>query len=264
MQTVRSRSNFDDDGARPFPYLQIRSLKLAGVLKTRSGYAESSPISGQVATNVISKLKNSRGRDRTVRNSADQDLEDSLTTPPLPPCTTDMFIPAAVSSTSTGGTESTTVDDTIATDSIFEDDGTTGTPITNAHSHIITFTAMTENSSLRSENVGLAPPIPPHTNEMYLLEHHSSKLRKTACAQGDVAEKGSDTESMSAWNEDAKTEVNRGIEIPGDTISETSCDIGFPPPIPRRTQDMFLAQSFDPSDHTTFQIAMVPNTSYTE
>jgi len=27
---------------------------------------------------------------------------------------------------------------------------------------------------------------------------------------------------------------------------------------------MFLAQSFDPSDHTTVQIAMIPKTSYTE
>ena len=172
-----------------------------------------------------------------------------------------MFIPAAVSSTSTGGTESTTVDDNIATDSVFGDDGTTGTP-TNAHSHIITFTAITENVSF--EDVGLAPPIPPRTNEMYLLEHHSSKIKGNACAQEHVAENGSDTESMSAWNEDAKMEVDRDMEVPGDTISETSCDIGFPPPIPRRTQDMFLAQSFDPSDHTTFQIAMVPNTSYAE
>jgi len=54
------------------------------------------------------------------------------------------------------------------------------------------------------------------------------------------------------------------MEFPEDTVSETSWDIGFPPPVPRRTQNMFLAQSFDPSDHTTVQIAMIPKTSYTE
>jgi len=184
----------------------------------------------------------------------------------------DMLIPATVSRTSTAGTESTTVDDVVVTGSVFGDDSTTGTP-SSAHSHIITFRAMTDRDS--SDNVGSAPPIPPRTNEMYLLEK-----RGTACAicipasedqtrdcfisEAHIAERGSDTESMSAWIEDAKTEVDRDMEFPEDTVSETSWDIGFPPPIPRRTQDMFLAQSFDPSDHATVQIPMIPNTSYTD
>jgi len=42
--------------------------------------------------------------------------------PPIPPYTTDMFIPATVGSASTASTESTTVDDTIVTDSVFGDD----------------------------------------------------------------------------------------------------------------------------------------------
>lgn len=84
--------------------------------------------------------------------------------------------------------------------------------------------------------------------------------------EGHIAEKGSNTESMLAQNEDTKTEVDRDKEYPEDTISETSCDIGFPPPIPQQTQDMFLVQSFDPSNqmYTTDQIGMVPNTSYTK
>ena len=221
---------------------------------------------------MISKLKHSRRKDRTARNSADQDLEDALPPPPLPPRTTDMFIPATVSSTSTAGTESTTVENVIITDSVFGDDGTTGTP-TNALCHIFSFTSITENAF--SENIGLAPPIPPRTNEMYMLEDHSSK-RGTASILGSedqtrdcfilVAQKGSDTESMLAQNEDIMAEVDIDVEYPEDTISETSCDIGFPPPIPRQNQDMFLVQSFNPRHHvhTTVQIAMVPNESYTK
>ena len=79
-----------------------------------------------------------------------------------------------------------------------------------------------------SEDVGSAPPIPPRTNEMYLLEHRNSE-RETTCAnyipatddqtrdcfimESHIAERGSDTESMSAWIEDAKTEVDRDIRI---------------------------------------------------
>ena len=142
---------------------------------------------------------------------------------------------------------------------------------------MITFTTMVEHVS--SEDVGSAPPIPPCTNEMYFLEHCNSE-RETTCAnyipgsdgqtrdcfflEAHIAERGSDTESMSAWIEDAKTEVDRDMKFPEDTVSETSWDIGFPPPIPRRTQNMFLAQSFDPNDHTTVQIPIIPNTSYTK
>ena len=102
---------------------------------------------------------------------------------------------------------------------------------------------------------------------MYILEHQSSACAKTVplpdrlmrgCFDREehIAEKGSDTESMLAQNEDAKAEVDRDAtcrEYPDDTISETSCDIGFPPPIPRRThQDMFFCiHNFDSSDCTT-------------
>jgi len=86
-----------------------------------------------------------------------------------------------------------------------------------------------------SEDDGSAPPIPPRTNEMYLLEHRNSE-RGTTCAnyipasddqtrdcfisEAHIAERGSDTESMSAWIEDAKTEVDRDMEFPEDTVSE--------------------------------------------
>ena len=96
------------------------------------------------------------------------------------------------------------------------------------HTHIITFTAMTDIDS--PDNVGSAPLIPPCTNEMYLLEKgelpvlnafqlqmtRSTRLlhfRGTHCR-----ERYSDTESMSAWIEDANTEVDRDMDFPEDTI----------------------------------------------
>jgi len=45
------------------------------------------------------------------------------------------------------------------------------------------------------------------TRDCFILEAH-------------IAERGSDTESMSAWIEDAKTEVDRDMEFPEDTVSE--------------------------------------------
>ena len=111
---------------------------------------------------------------------------------------------------------------------------------------------------------------------MYILEQRSSAGAKnvplpdslmSGCfdSKEHVAEKGSDTESMLAQNEDAETEVDRDAdccEYADDTISETSCDVGFPPPIPRRTQDMFCVQNFDSSDCTAGHITVMPNPSY--
>jgi len=230
------------------------------------------PLSDKVSVKGISKQKRQRQnryRDKKkwkTKNPQDGDLEDALPPPPIPPYTTDMFIPATVSSTSTASTESTTVDDVIVTDSVFAN-GTSNM----AHCRTITFTA-----TIESTHIDLAPPIPPHTNKMYILEHQSSACAKDApfsdsltrgCFDREehIAEKGSDTESVLAQNEDAKTEVNRDADCrvyADDTISETSCDIGFPPPIPRRTQDMFCVQSFDSSDCTTGHIAVMPNPSY--
>ena len=93
---------------------------------------------------------------------------------------------------------------------------------------------MTDKDS--PDNVSSAPPIPPRTNEMYLLEK-----RETVCAKCiPAAERGGDTESMSAWIEDANTDVDRDMEFPEDTVSETSWDIGFPPPIPQQIQDNYV------------------------
>ena len=181
-----------------------------------------------------------------------------------------MFIPATVSSTSTASSESTTVDDVIVTGSVFGDDSVNGTP-NMAHCRTITFTA-----TIESTNSDLAPPIPPRTNKMYILEHQSSGSAKNVplsdnltrgCFDREehIAEKGSDTESMLAQNGDAETEVDGDAdsrEYPDDTISETSCDIGFPPPIPWRTQDMFCVQNFDSSDCTAGHITVMPNPSY--
>ena len=229
------------------------------------------PLSDKVSVKGISKQKRQRqNRDKKkwkTEKLQDGDLEDTLPPPPIPPYTTDMFIPATVSSASTASTECTTVDDTIVTDSVFGDDSANGTP-NMAHCRTITFTA-----TIESTDSDLAPPIPPHTNKMYILERSStcaktvplsaSLIRGCFDREEHIAEKGSDTESMLAQNEDGETEVDRDAdcrEYPGDTISETSCDIGFPPPIPRRTQDMFCVASFDSSDCTAGHIA--PNPSY--
>jgi len=78
----------------------------------------------------------------------------------------------------------------------------------------------------------------------YLLEERETACAKCIPASDDwrrncfiseahVAERGTDTESMSAWIEDSKTEVDRDMEFPEDTVSETSWDIGFPPRIPQ-------------------------------
>jgi len=219
----------------------------------------------------ISKQKRQR-QDRNrkkekwkTKKLQDGDLEGALPPPPIPPYTTDMFIPATVSSTSTASTESTTVDDTIITDSIFGDDSANGTP-NMAHCRTITFTA-----TIESTDSDLAPPIPPRTNKMYILEHQTPACAKNVPLSDSLTrgcfdmEKGSDTESMLAQNEDAKTEVDRDADChvyADDTISETSCDVGFPPPIPQRTQDMFCVKNFDSSDCTTSHIAVMFNPSY--
>ena len=234
------------------------------------------PLSDKVSVKGISKQKRqrqNRNRDKKkwkTKNPQDGDLEDALPPPPIPPYTIDMFIPATVSSTSTASSESTTVDDVIVTGSVFGDDSVNGTP-NMAHCRTITFTA-----TIESTNIDLAPPIPPHTNKMYILEHQSSACAKNVplsdslmrgCFDREehIAEKGSDTESMLAQNEDAETEVDRDADCrvyADDTLSETSCDIGFPPPIPRRTQDMFCVQNFDSSDCTAGHITVMPNPSY--
>ena len=120
------------------------------------------------------------------------------------------------------------------------------------HTHIITFTAMTDIDS--PDNVGSAPLIPPCTNEMYLLEKgelpvlnafqlqmtRSTRLlhfRGTHCR-----ERYSDTESMSAWIEDAKTdlEVDRDMEFPEDTVSETRWDINWLSPTHPTTNSRYV------------------------
>jgi len=108
---------------------------------------------------------------------------------------------------------------------------------------------MTDKDS--SDNVGSAPPISPRINEMYLLEK-----RGTACAEcipasedqtrdcfiseAHIAERGSDTESMSAWIEDAKTEVDRDMEFPEDTVSETRWDINWLSPTHPTTNSRYV------------------------
>ena len=49
-----------------------------------------------------------------------------------------------------------------------------------------------------------------------------------------------------------------------DATSQTSIDIGFPPPIPPQTPAMFLVQTCEPTDHNTIHIPMRTNLSYNE
>ena len=198
-----------------------------------------------------------------------EDLENGVLPPPIPPHTSDMYIPATVSSTSTASTQSTSLDDdTAVTDSVFGDDSMTGTPI-QTHLRTITFTATIENIS--GVDVDSAPPIPPRTNEMHFLVNNTSAgCIKTASLSDNlrrgcfitdelVVGRNSDTESRLAQDE---YEADGYCEPADDTSSQSSIDIGFPPPIPPKTCDMFLVESFNPNDCTTVQIPMKLNGSY--
>ena len=203
------------------------------------------------------------------KKSREKDLENGVLPPPIPPHTTDMYIAATVSSTSTASTQSTTLDDdTAVTDSIFGDDSVTGTP-TPTHLHTLTFTATIENVS--GVDVDLAPPIPPRTNEMHFLVNNTStscfqttspsdNLRRGCFVTDElVVRRNSDTESRLAQDED---EADGYCEPADDTSSQSSIDVGFPPPIPPKTRDMFIVQHFNPNDCTTVQIPMKLNGSY--
>ena len=146
-----------------------------------------------------------------------------------------------------------------------------GITVQMAHCRTITFTA-----TIKSTNSDLAPPIPSHTNKKYTFSNtivvlycaktvplSGSLMRGCFDMEEHIAEKGSDTESMLAQNEDAKTEVDRDADCskyPDDTISKTNCDIGFPPPIPR--DRFFCIQNFDSSDCNTGNNTVIPNPSY--
>ena len=214
-----------------------------------------------------------RRQDRKTKKlknkSSHEDLEDGVLPPPIPPHTSDMYIPATVSSTSTASTQSTSLDDdTAVTDSVFGDDSMTGTPI-QTHLRTITLTATIENVS--GVDVDSAPPIPPRTNEMHFLVNNTSAgCIKTASLSDNlrrgcfitdelVVGRNSDTESRLAQDE---YEADGYCEPADDTSSQSSIDIGFPPPIPPKTCDMFLVESSNPNDCTTVQIPMKLNGSY--
>ena len=210
-----------------------------------------------------------KSKDNKSRDEALEDLEDGVLPPPIPPHTSDMYISATVSSTSTASTQSTSLDDdTAVTDSVFGDDSMTGTPI-QAHLRTITFTATIENVS--GVDVDSSPPIPPRTNEMHFLVNNTSATRIKTASLSDNLRRGcfitdelivgrnSDTESRLAHDE---YEADGYCEPADDTSSQSSIDIGFPPPIPPKTRDMFLVQNFNPNDCTTVQIPMKLNGSY--
>ena len=221
-----------------------------------------------------SRQKRRRQERRTKKKSKDkksqeEDLENGELPPPIPPHTSDVYISATVSSTSTASTQSTTLDDdTAVTDSVFGDDSMTGTPI-QAHLRTITFTATIENVS--GVDLVSAPPIPPCTNEMHFLVNNTSAGCIKPASPSDNLRRGyfitdelvvgrnSDTESRLAQDE---YEADGYCEPADDTSSQSSIDIGFPPPIPPKTRDMFLVQSFNPNDCTTVQIPMKLNGSY--
>ena len=229
--------------------------------------------SDNVSVKKISRQKRQRQERKNKKKSKnkksrDKDLEDGVLPPPIPPHTSDMYIPATVSSTSTASTQSTSLDDdTAVTDSVFGDNSMTGTPI-QAHIRTITFTATIEN--VPGVDVDSAPPIPPRTNEMHFLVNNTSAGCKTAslsdnlrrgCFIADelVVGRNSDTESRLAQDE---YETDGYCEPADDTSSQSSIDIGFPPPIPPKTCDMFLVESSNPNDCTTVHIPMKLNGSY--
>ena len=226
--------------------------------------------SDNVSVKKIIRQKRQRQERKNKKNiNSHEDMEDGVLPPPLPPHTSDMYIPATVSSTSTASTQSTSLDDDAAvTDSVFGDDSMTGTPI-QTHLRTITFTATIENVS--DVDVDSALPIPLRTNEMhFLVNNTSASYTKTASLSDNlrrgcfitdelVVGRNSDTESRLAQDE---YEADGYCEPADDTSSQSSIDIGFPPPIPPKTCDMFLVESFNPNDCTTLQISIKLNGSY--
>ena len=70
--------------------------------------------------------------------------------------------------------------------------------------------------------------------------------------------------AMLVQNEALAEVEGLGCGTVDDASSQSSIDIGFPPPIPPQTPYIFLVQTCEPTDHTAIHIPMSTNLSYNE
>ena len=193
----------------------------------------------------------------------------------------EMYILPVGNSTSTASTEGAPVavdngtnDDgaiggeTVVLDNVFEDDsGSSPLAGTTTCQNVITFKATVETGSWSSLDT------PPRNYPRITLNHCSRDyvnvisnqdgLTKREFVVQQVAVKDNTDGAMLVQNE-ALAEAEGCFETINDATSQSSIDIGFLPPIPPQTPDIFLVQTCEPTDHTAIHIPMSTNLSYTE
>ena len=203
--------------------------------------------------------------------------EDGTPPPPIPPHTMEMYILPVGNSTSTTSTEGVPIaadsgtnddgaigDGAVVTDSVFDDDSGSG-PLTGTIGcqNVITFTARVERGSCTSlDTPPRTYPRVTHSSRDYvnvISNQDDSTRREFVIQQVAVKE---NTEGAILVQNEALAEGCCGTF--NDATSQTSIDIGFPPPIPPQTPAMFLVQTCEPTDHTTIHIPMRTNLSYSE
>ena len=144
---------------------------------------------------------------------------------------------------------------------MFDDDSGSG-PLTGTitYQNVITFTATVERGSCTSLDT------PPRT---YPRITHSSRDYVNVISNQDDSTRRKFVIQQVAVEENAEGAIlvqNEAL-VEGycnDATSQSSIDIGFPPPIPPQTPAMFLVQTCEPTDHTTIHIPMRTNLSYND
>ena len=228
---------------------------------------------GQISTQ---RRKHKRTREAILEDGT---WEDASSPPPIPPHTMEMYILPVGNSTSTTSTEGASVavdsgtnddgaigEETVVSDNVFEDDSGSG-PLagTITCQNVITFKATVETGSCSSLDT------PPRTYPRITLNHCSRDYVNVISNQDDltrrefvvqqVAGKENTDGAMLIQNEELSEGYCGTVD---DATSQSSIDIGFPPPIPPQMPDMFLVQTCEPTDHTTIHIPMSTNLSYTK
>ena len=215
-------------------------------------------------------LVRARNRERNVEVVLeDVAREDGALPPPIPPHTMEMYILPVGNSTSTTSTEGVPIaadsgtnddgaigDGAVIRDSVFDDDSGTGPTGTIACQNAITFTATVESGSCTSLDT------PPRT---YPRVTHSSRDYVNVISDQDDTTRREFVIQQVAVKDDTDSAIlvqNEALSF--DATSHSSFDIGFPPPIPPQTPDMFLVQTCEPTDHATIHIPMRTNLSYNE
>ena len=214
------------------------------------------------------RRKRKRNREAILEDGTQ---EDASSPPPIPPHTMEMYILPVGNSTSTTSTEgapvavdSGTNDDgaiggeTVVSDNVFEDDSGSG-------QNVITFKATVETGSCTSLDT------PPRNYPRITLNHCSRDYVNVISNQDDSTRREFVVQQVTVKeNTDGAMLVQNEALSEGycgtvdDATSQSSIDIGFPPPIPPQTPDIFLVQTCEPTDHTAIHIPMSTNLSYTK